>query len=296
MRAPESAMGVCKVTRLHLLVSAVLAAGGALAVPAIAQQTLVLNNGQTLHGRYDGGGPDSINFIDERGNRHRFNIGEIQNLMFGPGPGMGDDRGMPRGIMPPGSMPPATMQQRTPEYADADAPRGGEWNRTATLPPGTELMIRTIDRIDSNAADLNRRYMASMERDVVDANGNVVIPRGATAHLIVRQAGDGRVAIDLRSVFVNGRRYVLDATDLTNTEARRGLGANGRTGKFVGGGAILGGIVGAIAGGGEGAAIGAAAGAGAGAAAVVATSGPRVRIPSETVLRFRLDRPVYLYE
>jgi hypothetical protein len=124
----------------------------------------------------------------------------------------------------------------------------------------------------------------------------VVIPRGASAHLVVNRAGDGRVAIDLRSVNVNGRRYVLDAADLTNARGHEGLGANSRTGKFVGGGALIGGILGAVAGGGEGAAIGAVAGGAAGAGAEVATSGPRVHIPSETVLRFRLDHPVYLYE
>lgn len=300
---PHKEKGVREVVKIPLLIPAVLALTGAFAGPAAAQQTLVLNTGQTLHGRYDGGNSDTINFIDEHGNRHSFSLAEVRNLMFNPGPPPG---AMPPSSMPPASMPPsgmassglppATLQSRPPEYDDLNAPRGPNWNQTAVLPPGTELVVRTIDRIDANAADPNRRYMASVERNVVDSRGMIVIPQGATAHLIVRQAGDGRVAIDLRSVLVNGHRYVLDAMDLTNAEASQGVGANGRTGKFVGGGAILGGIFGAIAGGGEGAAIGAAAGAGAGAAAEVATSGPRVRIPSETVLRFRLDHPAYLYE
>ena len=67
-----------------------------------------------------------------------------------------------------------------------------------------------------------------------------------------------------------------------------------RSGKVIGGTAVLGAIIGAIAGGGKGAAIGLGAGAGAGTAVQVATKGQRVRIPSETRLTFTLQQPVRL--
>ncbi len=63
----------------------------------------------------------------------------------------------------------------------------------------------------------------------------------------------------------------------------------------MGGGAILGAIIGGIAGGGKGAAIGAVAGGGAGAGAQIMTRGKEVHVPAETVLRFRLDRPLRLH-
>jgi hypothetical protein len=61
---------------------------------------------------------------------------------------------------------------------------------------------------------------------------------------------------------------------------------------MVGGGALLGTLVGAIAGGRTGAAIGAAAGAVGGAAVQVITKGDRVVVPSESILTFRLERPI----
>src|SRR5262249_30757598 len=64
------------------------------------------------------------------------------------------------------------------------------------------------------------------------------------------------------------------------------------TGRYVGGGAILGAIIGAIAGGGKGAAIGAGAGAAAGAGAQVLTRGRSVAIPSESLLTFNLQQPL----
>jgi outer membrane lipoprotein SlyB len=97
-------------------------------------------------------------------------------------------------------------------------------------------------------------------------------------------------------VNVNGIRYILNSEDITNVRVRDGLGANKRTGTFVAGGALLGSVLGAVAGGGKGAAIGAVAGSAAGAGTQVLTRGPALHIPSETILRFRLDQPVYLYQ
>src|SRR6202008_1947090 len=75
-------------------------------------------------------------------------------------------------------------------------------------------------------------------------------------------------------------------------ERKDGLGANQRTGKYVGGGAAIGAIIGAIAGGGKGAAIGAGAGAAAGAGAQVLTRGHSVSVPTESLLTFRLQEPL----
>ena len=84
----------------------------------------------------------------------------------------------------------------------------------------------------------------------------------------MRDASDDEIVVDLESVVVNGRRYTVSTPSETVTaegQGKEGVGANSRTGKYVGGGAIIGSIIGAIAGGGKGAAIGAATGAGAGA-------------------------------
>jgi hypothetical protein len=75
---------------------------------------------------------------------------------------------------------------------------------------------------------------------------------------------------------------------------RTGIGKNKRTAETVGAGAALGTIIGAIAGGGKGAAIGVLAGAAGGAGVQVPTRGRDVQVPSETVLKFRLDKAVRL--
>jgi hypothetical protein len=162
------------------------------------------------------------------------------------------------------------------------------------VPSGTEISVRTIDSIDAKHPADSRIYKGSVERDVMDRSGRVVIPRGSDAELIMRDASDSDVVVDLESITVNGQRYVIDApaetVSATSEREREGVGKNSRTGKYVGGGAVIGSIIGAIAGGGKGAAIGAISGAGAGAAAQTVTRGGSVRLPSESVLTFRLDR------
>jgi hypothetical protein len=172
-------------------------------------------------------------------------------------------------------------------------PLAGQVDR---VPAGTEIAVRTIDSIDARHPSDSRIYNATIERDVLDRNGRVVIPRGSNAELIMRDASDSEVVVDLEAVEVNGQRYAVDAQSESITSAgeneREGVGKNKRTAKYVGGGAIVGSIIGAIAGGGKGAAIGAATGAAAGAAGQTVTRGGSVRLPSETVLTFRLDRPL----
>ena len=92
---------------------------------------------------------------------------------------------------------------------------------------------------------------------------------------------------------LNGRNYLVSTADVSK-KGNSGIGKNKRTAEMVGGGAALGTLLGAIAGGGKGAVIGAIAGAAAGGTAQVLTKGKEVKVPAETVLKFKLDQPVTL--
>lgn len=159
------------------------------------------------------------------------------------------------------------------------------------IPPGTRIEVRSDSTIDVRDAD-GRIYSGYVMRDVTDRDGRITIPRGSPAELIVRRFGPHDFAIDLESVTVNGQRYSIDTSDAEHVRRDH---EGRRTGEYAGGGAIVGSIIGAIAGGGKGAAVGALAGGAAGAGAAVATRGERIFIPAESVLTFRLDRPLDIY-
>lgn len=169
--------------------------------------------------------------------------------------------------------------------------------KTSQLPVGTEISVRNEETIDSSKAAEDQIFPAEVTNNVLDAMGNVVIPAGANAQIIIRSAAKGGkirgasdLVLDLASVSVDGRQYSLSTEDLAE-KGRNGVGINRRTGEFTGGGAAIGAIIGAIAGGGKGAAIGAGSGAGAGALTQILTKGT-IKVPVESVLTFKLDRPL----
>lgn len=179
-------------------------------------------------------------------------------------------------------------------YAQSAGTRGA-----MVVPTGSEIAVRTNEAIDSTTARANQKFSGTVEQDVTGSNGEVLVPKGSPAELIVRQVSSGgttgsaQVALDLAAIDIGGQRYVVSTQDLQQS-SNQGIGKNKRTGEMVGGGAALGTLLGAIAGGGKGAVIGAVAGAAAGGTAQVLTRGKEVKVPAETSLRFRLDKPLHL--
>jgi len=166
------------------------------------------------------------------------------------------------------------------------------------LSAGTEVPVRSEETIDSANASEGQTYAAEVTTDVRDASGDIVIPSGANAKIVIRSAskggrirGSSDLVLDLASVSVGGRMYQLSTADMA-MQGKAGLGANKRTAEYTGGGAAIGAIIGAIAGHGKGAAIGAGSGAAAGAVTQIVTKGSSIKVPAETVLTFKLDKPL----
>ena len=169
------------------------------------------------------------------------------------------------------------------------------------VPAGTAISVRTDETIDSSTASPGQRFTAAVADDVKGGSGEVLIPQGSRANLVIRDTksagttGSSGLVLDLDSVSVNDRTYTVSTEDLAQS-GKSGIGKNRRTAEMVGGGAVLGTLIGAIAGGGKGAAIGAVAGAAAGGTTQVLTRGRQVKVPAETVLNFQLDQPLNLRE
>jgi hypothetical protein len=153
------------------------------------------------------------------------------------------------------------------------------------LPSGTEIKVRTDTAIPAKP-EANAHFGASVSQDVKDNNGTVLIPHGSRASLVAMPSSDGKdTTLDLRSVNVNGQSYLIQAAGDKGTPG--GLGANKRTGMYVGGGAAIGAVLGGLLGGGKGAAIGAVLG-GAGGAGTQVLTGKNKEIPAETELTYKL--------
>jgi hypothetical protein len=174
--------------------------------------------------------------------------------------------------------------------AEFDVSGRTSFGQTRTIAAGASITVRNNEPIDARQTD-GRVFSGVVHQDVLDADGNVAIPKGSDAELTVRIDSNHDLAVDLESVTVDGQRYALTTNPERPADGQKdGIGQNKRTAEYVGGGALLGTIIGAIAGGGKGAAIGAAAGAAAGAGTQVLTRGKTVNVPAESLLTFRLER------
>ena len=172
--------------------------------------------------------------------------------------------------------------------------------KTYGLPVGTQVAVRTEETIDSAKAVEGQIFAAEIASNVVDAAGDIVIPKGANAQIVVKSAtkggkiqGASDLIIDLKTVSIDGRLYRIDTADIRE-KGKSGVGMNKRTAEYTGVGAGIGAIIGAIAGHGKGAAIGAGSGAGAGSLTQILTRGPSIKIPVESVLTFRLDHEFHV--
>jgi uncharacterized protein YcfJ len=161
-----------------------------------------------------------------------------------------------------------------------------------TLPIGTEIAVRTVDRIDSKNAKLNRDYAATLDDPIV-VDGVTVVPANTNAFLQVtdkQRSGFTRrasLSISLVAVTVNGQRVAIETDKVdskSGSQAKRTA-----TGTAIGAG--TGAVIGGLAGGGLGAGIGAAAGGAAGAVGGV-LMGKTVEIAPETRFTYRLTQPV----
>src|SRR5580700_10777629 len=95
--------------------------------------------------------------------------------------------------------------------------------QSITLPIGTEIAIRTIDRIDSKKADMKREYAATLD-DPIIVNGVTVAPANTRAFLRVtdvQRAGFARrasLSLSVIAVIINGQRVNVE-TDTVDSKS-----------------------------------------------------------------------------
>lgn len=240
------------------------------ATSAAWADSLALKKGSVLNGRFLSGTVDESRLVNR--NVQTYDLAQINsNPDF-----QAQSSNMP--TRPP-SAPPAVAST-----AHASS--------IVTIPAGTRIVIRTIDAIDSTKNHVGDPFEASLEEPLT-VDGKVVASKGADVfgRLVESKAhgtftGRSELRLELTGIVVNGQTLPLVTGEYDLTGKSRGESTAKRT---VGMGAI-GAIIGAAAAGGKGAGIGAASGAVLGAGSEIITKGDQVKIPSETLLDFTLER------
>ena len=260
--------------------------------------TILMRDGSTVTGTVTATSPSEITLAGDDNTTHQIPMTQVKSVEYD------DAQAAQNSSAQPAAAPSQSSSGRDsgPRRERHHPTQAEIHTKTYVVPVNTKVSVRTDDTINSATATEGQTYAAEVTDDVVDANGDVVIPRGSNAQIVIRSASKGGrfrgasdLVLDLQSVSVEGQEYMVSTTDLQQT-GKQGLGANKRTAEYTGGAAALGAIIGAIAGGGKGAAIGAGAGAGGGAVTQVLTKGGAIKVPAETVLTFQLDKPVKIVQ
>jgi hypothetical protein len=279
-----------------------------------AADTLELKDGRVLQGRYLGGTQAVLRF-EIKGEVRTFSVVDAVAVTFtgtsgatnapapaaeapvptnpspasdASAPSAGQEPIVSQDVPPPGPLAPAARLAPAAKVQDPAAQYG-----EVTIPAGQSLLVRMIDGVDSSKNQVGDVFHASLETDLY-INNNLVARKGTDLYGRLAEAkeaghfsGSAELQLELIRMVIDGHDYPLVSSDYT----LKGQGRGSDTAKKVGGGAVVGAIIGAIAGGGKGAAIGAGAGSAAGAGVQVFTRGKQVKVPSETVLEFRLEQP-----
>lgn len=196
---------------------------------------------------------------------------------------------------PPPNSVPSSPQTSPPAQTSTQPPQP----HVVTLPAGTTLSVRLGESLSSDSTNEGDKFQATLDAPVV-SDGFIIADR--------RSRVVGRVVQANRAGRVKGlSNLALSVTEINTTDGQRvpvetdsyekwgNSSVKGDAAK-VAGAAALGAIIGAIAGGGKGAAIGAGAGGAAGTGVALGTRGAAVSVPSESLLTFRLARPITITE
>ncbi len=225
--------------------------------------TLETKDRRVVNGKYLGGTQSNVRFLVD-GRVELYLVEEIVALTFG-------------GETSPTKKPAAAVHSSAGRTSHA---RSSTLSQSVTVPAGTRLLVRMVDSVDSEKNKLGDRFHASLEEDltvkdlVVARKGTDVYGSLVEAEETGHGAGKSELKLELTDMMINQRRQPIVTGDYQVFGKSRGA----NTAKKMGGGA----------------AVGAGVGAGAGTAVQVLARGEQLRVPSETLLEFRIEQPFYV--
>jgi len=225
--------------------------------------TLELTDGKMVEGKYMGGTQNSIRFHVGGGTK-TYAITDVLALTIDSS------------IAAAGA--PAQPQQQQQQAAVSPV--------AVTVPPGTFLLVRMTQAVDSSRHAAGHRFTAKLEADLV-VNNQVAVKRESNvygrlseAKQAGRVAGKSELTLELTGIMINGQIKPV-VTSEVKAVSSQGSGGSTLRRTAVGAG------IGAAFGGSKGAKRGAAVGAG----VSILTKGPSINIPADTLLEYRLAAP-----
>jgi outer membrane lipoprotein SlyB len=189
---------------------------------------------------------------------------------------------------PPSTRPPAARPPAPPPARAA----------TRTLSAGSKLDMAANDTISSRTAKVGESFTAHVVDDVMNAAGQVVIPKGSVLNGTItgvkpapNPKTPGTLTLAVNSVTVGGHTYPIEAAVDSIETIHKGRGVTTGDAAKVGAGAAAGAILGRVIGGNsKGTIIGGIVGAAAGAGVASTTKDSDIVLPAGAHIIVRLTK------
>lgn len=199
----------------------------------------------------------------------------------------------PRSTPSPSPAPRRTASTPAPR---ANAPR----TVTSTVPSGSTFAVTLNETLSTSANSAGDGFTATLSEAILDADGDVLIPAGATVRgRVTRVSKSGNVGetavinVAFESIAYGGRSYPLEATVIEANPERRTRQSTGEQAGKVAAGAAAGAVIGRVLGKSTSSTLkGAVVGAAAGTAIAMGTADVDAVLKSGSRMRIRLDAPI----
>lgn len=195
----------------------------------------------------------------------------------------------------PAPAPVRRTTDRTPAPA-ASAPR----TVTSSAPAGTTFGITLNETLSTGKNAVGDGFTATLQDPIMDADGNVLIPAGATVRgrvTRVQKSGNitqtGVIGLAFESISYGGKSYPLDATVIEAHPEKTTRQSTGQQAGKVAAGAAAGAVIGRVLGKDTKSTLkGAVIGAAAGTAVAMGTSDVDAVLKAGSTVRVRTDGPI----
>jgi len=170
-----------------------------------------------------------------------------------------------------------------------------------TLAHGTTIDVTTSRTITSRSDKAGQSLMTTVDADVKNSAGRVVIPAGSTVELVIteisparsRSAQDGTLTLRVADVTVAGKSYPLDAEVTSVSHTLKGRGVTTGEVEKTAAGAAIGAVAGRVIGGNsKGTVIGAVVGGAGGAVVANETASRDVVVNAGSPIELTLTGPL----
>lgn len=170
-----------------------------------------------------------------------------------------------------------------------------------SLKSGTTIDVTTSRTITSRSDEAGQVLLTTVDTDVKNSAGRVVIPAGSTVELVIteiepaksKSAKDGSLTLRVNTVSVGGRSFPLDAKVTAVSHTLKGRGVTVGEVEKVAAGAAIGAVAGRVIGGdSKGTIIGAAVGTAGGAIVANETASRDVVVVAGSPIELTMTGPL----